>query len=334
MVLLAFWAATFPTSRQPRRIVQMSAVAVFVNSQRAVILTDSAIYDYKGIPIAFDRKIFPVESWNGAITFRGDAYGIGFAMALCERFASFDDFIARSAPAIEHMYRHEIAGPTDDNGRLIEVHAIGWSEAADQPRAYVLKSPTSDDDGPPFVWRSLDEEDGVFYTRLSALENWRLHRQGAEPDVDVTAETFDPSRHAIPLMEAMRRGTCDAKFTPGAAGKHVVGGEVWMTVVDRDGTREDVIHTWETDRVGVAIQPARFDDDAAPQIAPEGCPWPFDRFERLFKGGAIDPETFALNKPRMEVIEAAHSARAKAAHLPRRERAAVEARIKKALARV
>ncbi|MCP1592003.1 hypothetical protein [Methylorubrum extorquens] len=306
----------------------MSALNVFVNSTRVMMLTDSSLYLPDGTVVAFEPKAFLVDSWNGAISGRGDCAGITVALNLAERFGSFDEFIARSAPEIERRHRDglAIAGPGQTT---IEIHAVGWSERADRPRAFVLRSLIEHRAGEPaYVWLDHDEEDGCFYHSMSALELWRLHRQGAEPRVDFDAETFDPRRHGIPLMEAQRREIGDAAYCAQAAGRHLVGGAVWLTVVDREGARQGMIHEWP-DAVGEPIQPAPFDDARWPRILPMdmGPAWNFDRFKRALDGGAIDPETFALDRVRLAVIEA--QAPSSPGGLSRQQRRAAAVQLKK-----
>ncbi|UYW25680.1 hypothetical protein OKC48_20765 [Methylorubrum extorquens] len=306
----------------------MSVVNVFESSQRVAMLTDSSLYLPDGTICAFEQKAFAVESWNGAISGRGDRAGINVALDLAERFGSFDEFIARSAPEIERWHR-DAASTAGEGQTVIEIHAIGWSEIADRSRAFVLRSPIAHrTDEPAYVWLTHDEENGCFYHALSGLEHWRLHRQGAEPGTDFDAETLDPVRHGVPMMEAQRRAKGDAAYGSQAAGRHLVGGAVWLTIVDREGTRQGIIHEWP-DAVGEPIQPAPFDDAKWPKILPMdmGPAWSFDRFKRALDGGAINPETFALDRARLAVVEA--QAPSGPGGVSRQQRRAAAAQVKK-----
>ncbi|AMB48420.1 hypothetical protein [Methylobacterium sp. AMS5] len=307
----------------------MSGIVVFESSQRVTMLTDLSLYQPDGTIVAFEPKAFPVDSWDGAISGRGDRAGINVALDLAERYGSFDEFVARSAPEIERWHRAATA-LAGGGQTVIEIHVIGWSELADRPRAFVLCSPIEcHTDETAYVWRGHDAEDGCFYHAMGATELWRLHRQGAEPRVDFDAETFDPIRHGIPLMEAMRRGRGDAAYGSNIAGRHLVGGAVVLTVVDRDGARQGMIHGWPDDTVGEPIQPAPFDDAKWPKIMPMdlGPAWTFERFMRALKNGAIDPETFALDRARLAVIEA--TAAESTGGLSRQQRRAAAAQAKK-----
>lgn len=311
----------------------MSAVNIFCGSRRACVLTDSSFYRPDGTIVAFDLKAFPVESWTGVITGRGDVWGMAFARDLTETFGSFDEFLARSAPLIERAHRAALTQVGEGAGQtFVEIHVVGWSEQRDRPEAHVLVSPRPGAEDPPYVWRSLEGEDGVFVHALfSAGELWQLHRQGAEPDVDFTAETFDPVRHGIPVMEAQRRRGVEADISAELAGLHVIGGELWLTVVDREGVRQDVIREWR-DRVGEPIRPEALDEASLPRIPPSGFPpsWPFERFDRAFRAGIIEPLLFDHDPAALARFEASAPP---GAGLSRQQRRAAKAQSRK-LARV
>ncbi|MDP4022343.1 hypothetical protein Q8W71_06890 [Methylobacterium sp. NEAU 140] len=317
----------------------MSAVNVICGSRRACVLTDASLYDGSGTIVAFALKAHAVDSWNGVITGRGANWGSLYAAELAETFGSFDEFVSRSAPVIETAHRAALAEwmSSDVKGQsFIEVHVIGWSERRDRPEAYVLCSPSAflDAEEPTYVWRSLEEEGGIFHcAHLNGGEMWQLHRQSAEEGVDWTVETFDPVRHGIPLMEAQRRQPADTRAGEGAAGKHVIGGELWLTVVDREGVRQGVIHEWP-DRVGEPIRPAPLDEGSLPKVPPSGLgpSWPFERFDRAVKAGVIDFATFDFDPAALARLEAAAPP---GAGLSRQQRRAAKAQARKGgLARV
>lgn len=314
----------------------MSAVNVICGSRRACVLTDASLYDAAGTIVGFELKAYAVESWTGVVTGRGNWWGPTFVRALSESFASFDEFLTRSAPAIEREHRAAVAAGNLAGQTLIEVHAVGWSERRDRPEAYVLRSPSDflDADQPPYLWRSLEDDDGIFHhAHLNAGELWQMHRQGAEESVDWTADTFDPVRHGIPLMEAQRRQAADAMAGPGVAGKHVIGGALWLTVIDREGVRQGVIHEWP-DQVGEPIRPAPLEESSLPKVAPSGfgAAWPFERFDRAVRAGVIDFATFDFDPAALARLEAAAPT---GAGLSRQQRRAAAAQARKGgLARV
>ena len=291
------------------------------------MLTDSSLYTPDGKIVGFECKAYPVASWTGAITGRGNTWGMVTALALAEAHGSFDEFVARSAPLIEREHKVALEVGTLQGQSIIEVHVAGWSEQRDRAEAYVLTSPTpfTEEDRPTYVWRSLyGEEEGTFYHALSALQGWQLHRQGAEPNVDFTAETFDPLRHGVPLMEAQRRKGANAALGD-HGGRHVIGGDLWLTVVDRDGVRQDIIHSW-LDEIGEPIQPAPLDESKLARIPPAGVLWSFERFDAAFRGGAVDPENLALDRAKLALIESAAPA---GGAFNRKQRLAAKAQAKK-----
>jgi hypothetical protein len=148
-----------------------------------------------------------VDSWNGAVSGVGNLQAVAFTLLLAERFASFDEFIARSAAEIERAHRASAAARHDLPSRAhkIELYAVGWSEGADRPRSFSLKSVTDDD--PAFVWREAEE--WSLFPELDKAQWWWLHRQAAEIDVDYGVAEFEPVKHGVPLMEAQRRRKSD-----------------------------------------------------------------------------------------------------------------------------
>lgn len=304
-----------------------------MNSQRACLLTDSSLYTADGTIVAFAQKAYTIDSWNGAITGRGNWWGVTFARDFAESFASFDEFLLRSAPRIEREHRTaleagELAGQT-----VVELFAVGWSERRDRAEAYLLQSPNHlRDDIPWYTWVSLnDEDESIHFHDLSPRARWQLHRQGAEPDVDFTAETFDPVRHGIPLIEAQRRSTGDETLGEGIAGRHVIGGDLWLTVVDREGVRQGVIRTWP-DKVGEPIEPEPLDESKFPEISPSGDPTPFRVLTDAIAAGAVHPDTLAMvdRQAFMQIASASN----RPAGLNRRARLAAKAQAKRERARV
>lgn len=272
------------------------------------MLTDSCLYDAQGTIIGFDLKAYPVDSWTGIITGRANWWGPTFVRDFAESFGSFDEFLSRSAATIEREHREALATGQLAGQTFIEVHAVGWSEHRDRPEAYVLRSPSVllRADEPPYVWRSLEDEDGIFHhARLSARELWQLHRQGAEEGCDFDAETFDPMEHGIPLVEAQRRKPASPDAGEGIAGKHVIGGDLWLSVVDREGVRQGVIRKWG-DQIGEPIQPEPLDEDSLPEVLPTkfdgSCT--FSEFMDFIKGGLIDPESFEWDEEHLKRIQA------------------------------
>ena len=288
----------------------MSVANVIVSSQRACLLTDSSLYDADGTIIAFEPKAYPIDSWNGAITGRGNWWGVTFARDLAEAYGSFDEFLAKSAPAIDRAHRMALAAEALHGQSLIEVSVIGWSEQRDRAEAYLLQSPNNlRGDIPWYTWVSLnDEDENIHFHGISTRARWQLHRQGAEPDVDFTAETFDPIRHGLPLIEAQRRSPGNETLGEGMGGRYLIGGELWLTVVDRKGVRQGIIHSWP-DKVGEPIRPEPLDESKLPQISPSGDPIPFAVLTAALSAGAVHPETLALlDKQKLMALIRTHDA--------------------------
>ena len=267
----------------------MSALNVWVSKSRAVMLTDTVIYDGSANIIGFDKKAVPVESWTGVISGRGNIWGTLAAVQVAEQFASFDEFIARSGPILEAGHRQAEAAGNLHFSSIVEIVVAGWSESRDRAMAFTI----SNIEEPAFVWMDVceGEESGFVIgpDTDTALEEWRLHRVGADP-LDYEPEDFDPIRHGLPLMEAQRRGKTAPRFFAGEP-FHCVGGAVWCSIVTRDGVSQEVIHHWH-DEVGEPIVPAKVNDNLGPKIAPSFVPEK-DRLAwfTLRAKGLIDPVT-------------------------------------------
>ncbi|MHC2104113.1 hypothetical protein [Methylobacterium sp. CM6246] len=300
----------------------MSLVNVFATSRRVVVLTDTTLYDASCRIFGLDQKSYPVSSWTGALTFRGNIWGIGAGLDLAEKYGSFDEFLSLSAAEFEREHKSALAGGRLLGQTIVEIHVAGWSEREDRARAFVLRSPgVHGDDTPPYTWVEIE---GAWHDDFDLMALSRLHRQGAEPDVDWTPETFEAITHGIPLAEEQRRKGA-AAWTE-FAGRHVIGGELWLTVVDRDGARLGAIHEWP-DVAGEPIQPAPFDESRWPEAVPLGLPWSYEMFLNALKSGALDNETFEIDDEKMAALKAAH---APAANMTRKQRRAAQAQAKKA----
>ncbi|WP_267424815.1 hypothetical protein [Methylobacterium sp. GC_Met_2] len=300
----------------------MSLVNVFATSRRVVVLTDTSLYNATGRIIGFDQKTVGVASWNGALTFRGNAWGMCAGRELAERYGSFDEFVAQSGPEFEREHLGALAAGHLSGQTLIEVHVAGWSEREDRARAFVLRSPGAPGDhAPPYTWVEIE---GAWHDDFDLMALCRLHRQGAEPDEDWTPETFDPLRHGIPLAEEQRRK--GAAAWTGFGGRHVIGGELWLTVIDRDGARLGPIHEWP-DIAGEPIQPAPFDDSRWPKAVPCGIAWSYVKFMAAVAAGAINVDTFEVDHAKLAALETTHGR--PAAGMSRQERRAAKAQARK-----
>ncbi|MCJ2095493.1 hypothetical protein MKK67_23770 [Methylobacterium sp. J-072] len=299
----------------------MSLVNVFATSRRVVVLTDTSLYDATGRILGFEQKTFGISSWTGALTFRGNAWGICAGLELAERYGSFDEFMARSPSAFERDHKAALAGGLLSGQTLIEIHVAGWSEREDRARAFVLRSPGAlGDEAPPYTWVEIE---GAWHDDFDLMALSRLHRQGAEPEVDWTPETFEAITHGIPLAEEQRRKGA-AAWTE-FAGRHVIGGELWLTVVDRDGARLGVIYEWP-DVAGEPIQPAPFDESLWPEAVPLGLPWSYAMFLDALKSGALDNETFEMNDEKMAALQRAY---APAVNMTRKQRRTAQTQARK-----
>lgn len=299
----------------------MSACNIFVLADRVIMLTDSSVYDDNGTVLGFMPKALPVASWNGALSSRGNLMGWKLAFELAEAHASFDEFVARSAAEIERAYRGMVArGELASLQHRIELHAVGWSERDDAPRAFTLDS-SVENGRPAYVWRPL--KSWITGPDLGAAGWWRLHREGCELDVDVPLAAFDPATHGLAIMEQQRRQKSDPSVWD-LPPFHCVGGEAHCTVVTRTGTVQTVLREWN-DVPGQPIVPAP-DRADLPLIAPSFVPAKdAAKWLLLWRKGMVHPKTL-VPPNRAQLVPMPARGTAAPAPMNRKQRRAMAAR--------
>lgn len=233
----------------------MTAINIFLQKTRAVVMTDALIIDTRtGQPVALRDKCTNAKGAGMVVLARGD-WRVPAVIAddLADYYSNIDQFIADEGEAARNLYdewvRSYEGGVICDD---VEIMVVGWSPSLDRPcGAQIVKKGS---------WKfARIGKEGRAGPLPDDREMRRLRMIGAEPETHWDLETFDPVRHGIPYMEAQRRMT----FPLGRNGPriHVVGGWIMCTEITRDRIYQHVIHEWD-DIDGMPIE-------VAPFVAPE-----------------------------------------------------------------
>ena len=219
----------------------MSAVNVFVSSERAWLLTDSS-------PLRRDRRhhrlrlqgLHDRELDGPVVTGRGKPVGHRPSPSTSPRHsARSTNSLPLSGPVIEREHKAAIARGELIAQSLIQLTVVGWRRAGTAGPAPSCSTARRSRTVPPYVLGPdvCDGEPSGYSIgpEISLAEGWYLHRLGAQPGIDYDEASFDPIRHGVPLLEAQRRrGKSDPKLMLGID-RHVVGGSVDAFTIERDG---------------------------------------------------------------------------------------------------
>lgn len=216
----------------------MTAINVVLRRDSAVMMTDAAIYSPQGLVLGFGQKAVAIPGMKAVVAVRGaQKITALLAMEMSVTFRSIDQLIAAGDTYFDAIMEL-IADTLPEGLEEAQIVVAGWSDAQD--RAVGCIYCTSDDDGETF--RLIDNY--AFAPLPDENEFRRLRMQRAEIEHSYRPSEFDPIRHGIPLLEAQRR----MKIIPIAADMEeaisIVGGNVLLTEVDRDGVSQRIVHEW------------------------------------------------------------------------------------------
>lgn len=219
----------------------MSAVNAFIESHRAVVWTDAAVYDADNVLLSIERKCWPVRGRKMVVAGRGLHFFTKFAAQALERLGlDIDDIEANGEEIIDGI----IDGADQIISRAvrqeIELMLIGWSEEDDRPKCAQFSTV------PPVGVDRFSMTTSIMAPAIPAheIERVKMELGGRMPP--------DMRRIGVPLMEAQRRTPGSAEF--GCGGAYLVGGHVLETEIARTGVRQTIVHTWN-DKVGEKINP-------------------------------------------------------------------------------
>lgn len=220
----------------------MSAVNVFIDKERAVVLTDGAAYEPNGTLTSIGRKCWPIKGCKAVAAGRGPAwFAPNFAKTVANFIDDIDDIEERGEALINRCI--EAAQDASFLGRdpLIDLFVIGWSDAEDRAKIaqFTTRPPAGED---RFQMVSMVVSPGLDEAEIASA---RAHYQPASGEVDY-------HRVALAVMEEQRRKQGEI-FAPG---QFLVGGHILRTDITAKGITQREIHHWPEDRVGQKIRPA------------------------------------------------------------------------------
>lgn len=222
----------------------MTAINAILKRDRAIMMTDAALYSPSGDIIGFGQKAFAIPSLKAAIAVRGaQKVAALLAMEMAMVYKSFDHLLADAEDDLRKFCDASFMHLSDLGMSDIDIVVVGWSDAANCAKGCSYNTVTDE----------FELIDGWEISPFPADERENLRAVGAVAELHWTESTFDPIRHGIPYMEAQRRLLCDVngRLT------RIVGGHILLTEITREGVFQRVIHHWD-DEIGQPISPAAF----------------------------------------------------------------------------
>jgi len=225
----------------------MTAINVFLRRDRAIMMTDAAMYTPQGVIVGFGQKAVAMPRQRAVIACRGAQKVTALlAMELSITYPSFDAMAENAEADLRTYHEQHLMELAALGMQDINVVVAGWSDRINGPAGFYYDSTVD-------VFGMVDGFVGGPLINDEELDN--LHSIECEIDVDVAVADFDPIRHGIPFMEAQRRMRIEVSDI--ADPISIVGGHILLTDVTRDGVSQRVIHEWP-DEVGAPIEPVPF----------------------------------------------------------------------------
>ncbi len=234
----------------------MTAVNVFLRRDRAVMMTDAALYTKDGEVVGFGQKAVALPGLRAVISCRGALMALALlAPQFPIRYRSYDDMAERASDDLRSWYDETMSVLADGGFRDVQVVVAGWSEKQDAPAGFFFDTING-------VFETIKE--AVTGPVLDEVEQRNLSSIGCNVPDDAPRYGVDPIRQGIPYMEAQRRMMVHSGDI--AEPLRVVGGHILLSEVTRDGVSQRIVHRWN-DEVGELIRPAPF-------VAPRPLPMP------------------------------------------------------------
>lgn len=215
----------------------MTMINAVVQRKTGYLFADTAMLDSAtGNAIAFGTKIFSgtLFPWAVGVTFTGNPGAWTPSVEMLKGARNVAALrTALTAGVAQFRERSEAA----DTLRLT---AVAWDARQKTPRIFAIGD-MAEDAGVPCD--AVEEFEWLFG---SPLDHRHLWSRGTPSN----PKAFDPETTGVAVMQE-RRASPDA-ITPGGAAHCIVGGEVEMAEITRDGVTLYGIHTWP-DRVGAPL---------------------------------------------------------------------------------
>ncbi len=195
-----------------------------------VLLTDGAWYTSEGIVQAIASKILVLPHIPAAIAARGPVALQPLLFGIAYPCRDFEDLLTSLKNFEDHLVSFVKSNSNVDNPLLdqFEVLIAGYSHERKGFETYVTANYQS------LTLLSGDQVSPPPDAAIIKQSGWQIP----------ALNRFDADRDGLRLMD------CQRAIGP----PHVVGGFVQKTIVERDGVRSSIIHTWP-DEVGRKINP-------------------------------------------------------------------------------
>lgn len=236
----------------------MSALHIYVQTDRVSLLTDGASYDGDGVVIGIVSKVLPLPHLSAVLTVVGPSFIlVHLAAVVHQDFRTFDDLVAGlSAKVRESLASDASRFAQVPGGMRCVIYLAGISETRG-PEAYALCTEAVERFRPWAMENlgmgTITPGDPAFLSRMFAL-----------PGMPTDMESFDPATHGLRILQEQRMHPMEVVGT--GQKHHVVGGFAQITTVTSDRIETSILRRWD-DRVGEVINPRR----AEPEVLQSGC---------------------------------------------------------------
>jgi hypothetical protein len=222
----------------------MTAINLFANGPRGLLVTDTAVYDADGILHAFVSKSVAIPRLRMALAARGILPLLPALAGLIDRAAtSFDDLIDNGSAFIERWFADQ--DHDDAMEREFELSAVGWSES--RKACVAIKMFSVDIPGcKAFQWFSG--------TVLLGPDPHRHDLVAAGVLVNGIFDERNIEAALLKVMEIQRGYRVRLGTDPGLPERHMVGGQVIITEVTERAVSQRIARTWP-DQLGQHIEP-------------------------------------------------------------------------------
>lgn len=223
----------------------MTAINLYANGPRGLLVTDTAAYDADGIVHAFISKSVAIPRLRMALAARGILPLLPALAGLIDRAAtSFDDLIDNGSAFVERWFADQ--DHDDAMEREFELSAVGWSES--RKACVAIKMLSVDIPGcAAFQWFSGNVLLGP-NPHMEDLVAAGVLVNGIFDERDIEASL-------LKVMEVQRGYRTRIGTDPSLPERHCVGGQAIVTEITERGVAQRIARTWP-DRVGEHIEPA------------------------------------------------------------------------------
>lgn len=224
--------------------MDVTAINLVVQRDRAHLLTDGAQYDHAGRVRTLCSKTLIAEEIRLAVAPSGRLNSVELRDGLVAAGANSQAEVMAALPRIVATVRAKNAAdlPAHEGGgdNDAQLFVVLWSDARDEPQGWMLSTNCLPHWGPyrPLTWVAVDAMIGTLEPADQALGRAVTL---ADPS------SFDAARDGLTILEHQRR-------TPWPDGIHYVGGHAELVTVTRDGVEQRRLREWP-DTVGQLIQP-------------------------------------------------------------------------------